>query len=171
MSDELRDSWGQTKVVGKHHVHPERSEHIFGACRCVKLWSGLLGWKGLGAAGLSPGVALRKRSHSTDPDNPVSNVKQHSFSKNQNLLCLLDVERLLSVFPVVSHTPLCLISLLFSERGFTGGFCIISFRCTPSLSVCACLSTCLVVQTNMINEAIGVSRMSCDQRAFDVWHF
>lgn len=79
--------------------------------------------------------------------------------------------RLLSVFSVDSHTPLCLISLLFSEHRFTGGFCIISFRCTPSLSVCACLSTCLVVQTNMINEAIGVSRMSCDQRAFDVWHF
>lgn len=78
---------------------------------------------------------------------------------------------LVSVFPVVSRILYVWFLCYFLNMvGFSGCF-VISSRCTPPLSVCARLAPCLVVQTNMINEAIGVSRMSCDQRAFDVWHF
>lgn len=155
MSDELRDSGGQPKVAGKHHVHQERSVHIFAACRCVKLWGGVRCWKGLGGRGAPSRCCPAEAVPLSHPDTncSISNVYFLSF--------------------LSFHTFLCLNSLWFSEHGrIFWGFCkISSLLRTPPLSACACLALCLVVQTNMINEAIGVSRMSCDQRAFDVWHF
>lgn len=83
MSDELRDSRGQTKVGGKHHVHQERSVHMLADVRRCE--AACFAGRASGAVGLSPGVALPKQSKSVAPNKncSVSNVIQHSFQKSK----------------------------------------------------------------------------------------
>lgn len=157
VNDVQEVSQGQTKVWGKHHAHRRRSVHIFAACRCVKLWGSSRRWKGL-------------RGHKTQSRCCPTETAQLCCPWLISTLLLkwcrfLYKNQIFSVWQT-STAILCLFCGLISLV-----CCGISSQRSPPLSVCARLAPCLVVQTNMINEAIAVSRMSCDRRAFDVWHF
>lgn len=149
MSNELRDLRGQRKVGGKRHVHRERSVHIFGACRCVKLWAACFAGRVSGIVGRVQ--VLPYRSSLTLPHLIMTALTLMwccVLFRNQSLVSDA-CRRLIFVVSVVSHTPLCLISLLFfgTWLDFLGVLYSFSFGALlPSLSALALLHAWLFKQ-------------------------